>query len=487
MGDKSSLSVCEGERSRIVAKPKVLIIEDDETIAAALHSALQDECEVFVIGQSAASSFEEQKWESYVTLLDLESSAKPNPEDGMRLLQELRQSGHRGKVIVYTSSAERSIAVQAVRSGAVEVLSKPLDVALLKGIVCRAARIADLEQEAQAGMTNGGHEAFAGMLGTSSGMHRIFEAIRKVSTNDAPMLITGESGTGKGVTAKAIHDRSLRKQAPFVPLNCGAIPENLLESELFGYERGAFTGEVSQNKGKVESAQGGTLFLDEVGELPVALQLKLLRFLQDRTFERVGGHQRIEMNVRIIAATNMNLQDAIEKGTFREDLYYRLGVVHINLPPLRERGEDVVFMATAFLREAAAHYEKPIRGFTREALEAMRAYTWPGNVRELTSRVGRAVVMAEGTHIGPVDLDIPHQAPRPDESSICLKLNQQRIETDLIMKAFTLSQGNLSRAAHELGISRSTLYRRLRQYGMDRALDARRTLGASPRAWMSEH
>ena len=229
------------------------------------------------------------------------------------------------------------------------------------------------------------------------------------------------------------------------------------------------------------------MFLDEVGELPVALQVKLLRFLQDRTFERVGGHQRIEMNVRIIAATNVNLQDAIEKGTFREDLYCRLGVVHINLPPLRERGEDVVFMATAFLRQAAAQYEKPIRGFTREALEAMRAYTWPGNVRELTNRVGRAVVMAEGTHIGPVDLDIPHQAPRPDESSICLKLNQQRIETDLIMKAFTLSQGNLSRAAHELGISRSTLYRRLRQYGMDRALDARRTLGASPRAWLSEH
>ncbi|MEP7151909.1 MAG: sigma-54 dependent transcriptional regulator [Nitrospira sp.] len=470
-----------------MAKPKVLIIEDDETIAAALQSAFQDECEVFVTGQNSATGIEEQEWEPRVTLLGLESSAKPNPEDGVRLLQELRRSGHRGKMIVYTSSAERSIAVRAVRCGASEVLSKPLDVALLKGIVRRAARIADLEQEAQAGMTDGGHEAFAGMLGTSSGMQRIFEAIQKASTNDAPILIAGESGTGKELTAKAIHDRGLRKQAPFVPINCGAIPENLLESELFGYERGAVTGAVSQNKGKVEFAQGGTLFLDEVGELPVALQVKLLRFLQDRTFERVGGHQRIEMNVRIIAATNVNLQDAIEKGTFREDLYYRLGVVHINLLPLRERGEDVVFMATAFLRQAAAHYEKPIRGFTREALEAMRAYTWPGNVRELTNRVGRAVVMAEGTHIGPVDLDIPHQAPRPDESSICLKLNQQRIETDLIMKAFTLSQGNLSRAAHELGISRSTLYRRLRQYGMDRALDARRTLGASPRAWLSEH
>ncbi len=470
-----------------MAKPKVLVVEDDETIAAGLRSAMEDECEIFVTGRNPATVAQGQEWEPRVTLLDLESPSRPNPEDGLRVLQELRQSGYRGKVIVYTSGTERSLAVQAVRYGAIDVLSKPLDVTLLKAIVRRAARIADLEQEAQAGMTDGGHEEFKGMLGTSSTIHRIFDAIRKVSTNDAPILITGESGTGKELTAKAIHERGLRKQAPFIPINCGAIPESLLESELFGYERGAFTGAVGQKKGKVEFAQGGTLFLDEVGELPYALQVKLLRFLQDRTFERVGGHQRIEMNVRIIAATNVNLQEAIEKGTFREDLYYRLGVVHINLPPLRERGEDVSLMATAFLRQAAAHYGKPVHGFTREALEAMRAYTWPGNVRELSNRVGRAVVMAEGTHVRPADLDIPHQIARQDEGSISLKINQQRIETDLIMKAFTLSQGNLSRAAHELGISRSTLYRRLRQYGMDRTLDARRTLGVSQRTWMSDH
>lgn len=325
------------------------------------------------------------------------------------------------------------------------------------------------------------------MLGTSSNIHRIFDAIRKVSTNDAPILITGESGTGKELTARAIHERGLRKQGPFIPINCGAIPESLLESELFGYERGAFTGAVGQKKGKVEFAQGGTLFLDEVGELPNALQVKLLRFLQDHTFERVGGHQPVDMNVRIIAATNVNLKEAIEKGTFREDLYYRLGVVHINLPPLRERGEDVSLMAMAFLRQAATHYHKQLYGFTREALAAMHAYSWPGNVRELSNRVGRAVVMAEGTHITATDLDIPHQVTRPDDGSISLKVNQQRIETDLIMKAFTLSQGNLSRAAQELGISRSTLYRRLRQYGMDRTPDARRVLGVFPRASMTEH
>ena len=470
-----------------MAKPKVLLIEDDETIAAALRSAMEDEFEIVVTGGGPATVAQGQGWEPRVTLLDLESSSSPNPEDGLLVLQKLWQSGQRGKVIVYTSSPERSIAVRAVRYGATDVLSKPLDVTPLKGIVRRTARIADLEQEAQAGVMDGSHEEFNGMLGTSSNMRRIFDAIRKVSTNDVPILITGESGTGKELTAKAIHERGPRKQAPFIPIKCGSIPESLLESELFGYERGAFMGAVGQKKGKIEFAQGGTVFLDELGELSYALQVKLLRFLQDRTFERVGGHQRIEMDVRIIAATNVNLQEAIEKGTFCEDLYYRLGVVHINLPPLRERGEDVSLIATAFLRQAAAHYGKPIHGFTSEALEAMRTYTWPGNVGELSNRVGRAVVMAEGTHVRPEDLDIPHQVARQDEGSISLKINQQRIETDLIMKAFTLSQGNLSRAAHELGISRSTLYRRLRQYGMDRTLDARRILGASQRAWVSDH
>jgi len=254
-----------------VTKPKVVIIDDDETISAALQSALRDACEVFAMGQSSATSREEQESDPHVTLLDLESPAKPNPEDGLRCLQEWRRSGHRGKVIVYTGSTERSIAVEAVRWGATEVLSKPLDVALLRGIVCRAARISDLEQEARAGLMNRSPEEFPDMLGTSQSIHRIFEAVRKVSTNDVPILITGEGGTGKELTAKAIHDRSLRKQAGFVPINCGAIPETLLESELFGYERGAGQVLIGLTKGKVELAQEGTLFLDEVGELPRAL------------------------------------------------------------------------------------------------------------------------------------------------------------------------------------------------------------------------
>ncbi len=470
-----------------MAKPNVFILEPDESIASAVRSSIEGEFDVSVSTWNGETVAEIQEQAPVILLLDLDASSNPPGEEGVSLLHQLRQTGYAGKIIAYTERPERNLAVRAVQYGACDVLSKPLDMALLKQLLGRIACIADLEQEARVAMAGDAPEEFSGMLGMSPSIHRIFDAIRKVSTNDVPILITGESGTGKELTARAIHERGLRRQGPFIPIHCGAIPESLLESELFGYERGAFTGAVGQKKGKVEFAQGGTLFLDEVGELPSALQVKLLRFLQDHTFERVGGHQAIEMNVRIIAATNVNLKEAIDKGMFREDLYYRLGVVHINLPPLRERGRDVSLIAMAFLRQAAARYNKLLYGFTREALEAMHAYSWPGNVRELFNRIGRAAVMAEGTHVTPADLDIPRQVARQEEGSISFKVNQQRIETDLIMKAFTLSQGNLSRAAQELGISRSTLYRRLRQYGMERSLEARRFSDLSPRAAITEH
>lgn len=470
-----------------MAKHNILIVGPDESTVSAAQALMGEEFDMSTATWTAETLWPIHEQAPPVMLLDIDSPSHPSTEDGLNVLQKLRQAGYVGKVIAYTGRPERSVAVRAVQCGACDVVAKSLDAVHLQQSIERVARIADLEQEARGAPVVGGPEEFSGMLGISASINRIFEAIRKVSTSDAPILITGESGTGKELTARAIHARGLRRQGPFIPINCGAIPESLLESELFGYERGAFTGAVGQKKGKVEYAQGGTLFLDEVGELPNALQVKLLRFLQDHTFERVGGHQAIEMNVRIIAATNVNLKEAIENGTFREDLYYRLGVVHINLPPLRERGADVSLIAMAFLRQAAAHYNKPLYGFTREALEAMQAYSWPGNVREVSNRIGRAVVMAEGTHITAADLDMPRQAGPQEDSSISLKVNQQRIETDLIMKAFTLSQGNLSRAAQELGISRSTLYRRLRQYGMERSLEARRLPGFSPRASMTEH
>ena len=325
-----------------MTKPKILIIEDDETISASLQSALRDACEVFAMGQSSATSMGGLESEPRVTLLDLESPAKPNPEDGLRYLQEWRQSGHRGRVIVYTRSTERSIAVEAVRWGATEVLSKPLDVALLRGIVCRAARIDDLEHEARAGMMNRSPEEFADMLGTSQSIHRIFEAVRKVSTNDAPILITGESGTGKELTAKAIHDRSLRKHAGFVPINCGAIPETLLESELFGYERGAARARSGKHRAKSKSRKGERCFWMKSASHPLHCRSNCCDVCRTARLAGLAGISALKSNVRIIAATNVNLQDAIAKGTFLEDLYYRLAAVQINLPPLRERGEDVL-------------------------------------------------------------------------------------------------------------------------------------------------
>lgn len=306
------------------------------------------------------------------------------------------------------------------------------------------------------------------MVGTSSAIRAVFDLVRKVAKTEMPVLITGETGTGKELTAHAIHERSMRKEGPFVPINCGAIPETLLESELFGHERGAFTGAVQQKKGKLEAAAGGTLFLDEVGDLLSSLQVKLLRFLQKGTFERVGGHETLHVDARIIAATNVDLKAAIDKNLFREDLYYRLGVMHMHLPPLRERGEDTLLMAMLFLKQAAALHHKSIRSYTPEALRALRSYHWPGNVRELSNRVRRAVIMAEGPEITMHDLDLSDETFHADDSLDSLRAAHRRIEVELIVKAISLHQGNLTRAARDLEVSRSTLYRKLRAYKLER-------------------
>ncbi|MDR4469540.1 MAG: sigma-54 dependent transcriptional regulator [Nitrospira sp.] len=308
------------------------------------------------------------------------------------------------------------------------------------------------------------------ICGTSPAMWEVFKLIRKVATTDMPVLLTGETGTGKELTAQAIHVRSLRKDGPFVPFNCGAIPEMLLESELFGHERGAFSGAVSQKKGKVEAADGGTLFLDEVGDLLPALQVKLLRFLQDGTFVRVGGQETIRVDARVIAATNVDLKAAIVQNKFREDLYYRLDVLHIHLPPLRERDEDTLLMAMVFLRRAAAACGKHISSYTVEAVDAMRAYSWPGNVRELSNRVRRAVVTAEGDEIRPQDLDLVGTGCQASDSLDSLRADRRRNEVAMLVRAISLHHGNLTRVARDLEVSRSTLYRKLRAYGLENLL-----------------
>jgi two-component system NtrC family response regulator len=303
------------------------------------------------------------------------------------------------------------------------------------------------------------------IIATSECMQRVLEAIPKLANADVPVLIRGESGTGKELMAKAIHARSRRCNAPFVAINCAAIPDTLIESELFGHEKGAFTGAVQQLKGKTESANEGTLFLDEIGELPLSLQVKLLRFLHTGAIERIGGRKEIQLDVRIIAATNRDVQAAIHTGAFRQDLYYRLAVVDFCMPALRERGEDILLLAWYFLRRFSNTNNKGTKGFTKEALQALESYSWPGNVRELSNKIRRAVVMAESAYLTSGDLDLPisNTTARPPVS---LDEAIRQLRTHMIVEAVALYEGNLSQAAKNLGLSRPTLYRFLRKLGM---------------------
>ena len=449
-----------------MSRPKVLIIEDCEATRAQLQWSLKEEFDLLGTGDRASAISLAREHNPMVILLDLGLPPHPtDPEEGLGVLREIRKSGSNSKVIVVTGLGQRHHAVRAMRYGAYDFLTKPVDLDLLRLLMQRACWIAGLEQERQTLPPEPADEDEE-MIGTSEEIRRVFAAIRKVATTDVPVLIIGESGTGKELTAKAIHERSLRKAGPFVTINCGAIPETLLESELFGHERGAFTGAVQQKKGKVEYAQGGTLFLDEVGELPVTLQVKLLRFLQDQTIERVGGRQPLQVEARIIAATNVDLRDAIAHGRFREDLYYRLGVVTIPVPPLRERGEDVLLMALVFLQRVGEQMRKKVLGFTKEAIQAIQTYPWPGNVRELSNKIRRAVVMAEGAYLTPEDLDLPGAAGETIPTRSSLKEARGRIEADLIAQALTVHHGNLSRVAEDLRVSRTTLYGLLKKYGI---------------------
>jgi two-component system NtrC family response regulator len=295
-------------------------------------------------------------------------------------------------------------------------------------------------------------------------MQEVFSKIRKVATTDAPVLLVGESGTGKELAGRAIHRLSQRGKGPFVAINCGAIPETLLESELFGHEKGSFTGAHLQRKGRVEMAQGGTLFLDEVGELSTPLQVKLLRFLQENRMERVGGREEIVIDARVIAATNTDLQRAMEEGRFRQDLYYRLGVVVIALPPLRERDGDVDLLARAMLDAFGGDRRKRFQGFTPQAMRAMETYGWPGNVRELENRVRRAVIMAEGPRITPEDLEL--DSPTARNEGITLKEARDAVERELVQRALARHKGRITQAAEELGISRPTFYDLLEKHGL---------------------
>ena len=451
----------------MIDKPKLLVVEDDPSIATQMKWALAQDYEIFLAEDRASALEILGKERPHVVTLDL--GLPPNPgevQEGFLALAEMLSQDGLVKVIVITGQGEKGHALKAIGEGAYDFFCKPIQIDELKVVLNRAFYVSQLEREYRELQQRLSGESFEGMLGTSPQIQEVFSSIRKVATTEVPVLIVGESGTGKELVAQAIHRNSSRRAYPFVVINCSAIPETLLESELFGHEKGAFTGAHIQRKGRFEMARGGTLFLDEIGELSLTLQVKLLRFLEEQKIERVGGREAIVVDARVLAATNKDLNEALKEGKFREDLYYRLGVVTLSLPPLREREGDILLLATALLHRYAHENRKKITGFTPQAIDAIKTYTWPGNVRELENRIKRAVIMAEGQKVTPVDLELTSPPTKYEKQS--LKKAREELERDLIHKALTRNKGNVTKVAEELGISRPTLYELMEKLGIEK-------------------
>jgi two-component system NtrC family response regulator len=449
-----------------MTKPRLLLVDDDDDIRTQMKWALAADYDVAMAGDrpEAVAAFTASR--PVVTLLDLGLPPRPNePEEGLAALSELLAADPLAKVIVVSGQGEKENALRAVGAGAYDFLTKPVQMEELKLVLQRCVYVAELEQEYQAMLREQRPEVFENMIGASAPMQAVFTFIRKVAPTSAPVLILGDSGTGKEMVARALHRRSPQHKGPFIAINCNTIPENLLESELFGHEKGAFTGAHAQRKGHVESAEGGTLFLDEIGELPLAVQVKLLRFLQEKRFQRVGGRQEIQSDTRIIAATNVNLQDAVGKGTFREDLYFRLAVVVVRVPPLKERGDDIVAIGRDFLHRYGTEHGKPKLTLTPDAVRAMLRYSWPGNVRELQNRVQRAVIMAEGKRVTHADLELIDTG---DGQAQTLKEAREQLERQIVQEALRRHGGKITSAAVELGISRPTLYELMEKLGIEK-------------------
>jgi two-component system NtrC family response regulator len=450
-----------------MTKRPLLIVEDDEDIRTQMKWALASDYEVVVASDqtSAHAAFNAQR--PVVTLLDLGLPPRPNDaEVGMATLGSLLVLDPLAKIIIVSGHGDRQNAIRAVGAGAYDFLVKPVDMDELKLVLQRCIYVAELEQEHRALQQTRRSETFEEMIGASEQMQAVFNLVRKVAPTTAPVLILGESGTGKEMVAQALHRRGPQKNGPFVAINCNAIPENLLESELFGYEKGAFTGAQTQRKGHIESAAGGTLFLDEIGDLPQAVQVKLLRYLQEKRFQRVGGRQEIQSDARVIAATNLNLQDSVAKGAFREDLYFRLAVVVIRTPPLRDRGDDVGLLAAEFLHKYDAEHGKSGVTFTSDAIRAIGSHSWPGTVRELQNRVQRAVIMAERKRVTARDLELADVAGAVPGQT--LKEAREAVEREVIQAVLRRHAGKITSAAVELGISRPTLYELMEKLGIAR-------------------
>jgi two-component system NtrC family response regulator len=438
-------------------KAKLLIVEDDLGLQKQLKWCFND-YEVIVATDRGAAIAALRRHEPAVVLQDL--GLPPDAEgvaEGFACLLETLKLAPHTKVIVVTGQLDKQNAVRAVGLGAYDFYQKPVDTDVLRLLVQRAFNIHALEAQNRNLRQHEGEMPLAGVIAISDSMTKACRTIEKVAPTNASVLLLGESGTGKELLARAVHTLSPRAAKPFVAINCAAIPENLLESELFGHEKGAFTGAVRQTQGKFEQANGGTIFLDEIGDMPLALQAKLLRFLQDRVVERIGGRDRITVDVRIVCATNKDPLGLIQAGEFREDLYYRISEVTVRIPPLRDRGGDAVVIARAILDRRAAEHGRPVRGFTPGAMKAIEAYPWPGNIRELENRINGAVIMTEGKYVSETDLGLPCDGGS-DLTWLNLRLARQRAEQEAIKQALAVAGWNLSRAAELLGITRPTLY-----------------------------
>ena len=447
------------------ARPKLLIVEDDQGLQRQLKWSYED-FEVFCASNRNEAIALMRLEEPDVVTLDL--GLPPDPDgvtEGFATLEEMLRLKPDTKIIVASGNNSQEAALKAISTGAWDFYKKPVDIDELHLIVRRAFHVRDLEMQNQkAQMPDSGGETLFGSLVTASPeMMKAARTIERVANTNVSVLLLGASGTGKELMAKGLHDASDRKGKAFIAINCGAIPENLLESELFGHEKGAFTGAVKTTEGKIELAHGGTLFLDEVGDIPLPLQVKLLRFLQERTIERIGGRKSIPVDVRIVSATHQNLNQMISDQTFREDLYYRLAEISVHIPRLSERNGDAVLLAKHFLARFAREMNPQIKGFASSALTAIDTWGWPGNVRELENRVKRAVIMADGKFIGIDDLQFDENDGE-DDLLLNLKAARERADRKAITRAIARTEGNISNAAKLLGISRPTLYDLLKQY-----------------------
>ncbi len=449
-------------------KPKLLIVEDDPGLQRQLKWSYEDQ-DVIIAGDRDAALEALRTHQPAVVTLDL--GLPPDPDgvtEGFATLEAILAIRPATKVIVASGHGARESARRAIALGAFDFYHKPVDIDELGLIVRRAYHVSELEAEnrrlAEAGI--GVDKVLGGLVTQSPEMIKVARMVERVATANVSVMLLGASGTGKEVLARGLHNASPRSDGPFIAINCAAIPENLLESELFGHERGAFTGAVKMQEGKIELAEGGTLFLDEVGDIPLPLQVKLLRFLQERVIERVGGRKQIPVDVRIVCATHQNLDDMKATGRFREDLFYRLAEIVVRIPALKDRPGDAALLGQFFLNRFARENGREFKGFTPDALAAMADWPWPGNVRELENRMKRAVIMAEGARLTAADLDLVNKI---DEAALSLKTAREAADRNAIRRALAHSDGNMSLTAKLLGVSRPTLYDLMKQYGIENA------------------